>query len=664
MSKFYVIWSLKNPETMNNQRKIGLLFMIMMIATAGISQQSGAQMCSKRKSMSNFLPTFKSPNSPRHSFDVIHYLLTVDLYNNYTPPYDKSYSASNKVTIVADSVINAISLNAVNTSLAIDSVVPSSISFTHTGDFLNLNFNQTYSVGDTVRFTIYYKHNNVSDGAFYCNNGFVFTDSEPIGARKWMPCWDLPGDKATFELKAKVPATVLLSSNGLLQDSLKIADTIRYHWISRDPASTYLMIITSKDGFNLSTIYWHPPLHPQDSVPMRFYYNTGENPQGIINIMPEMLNFFSNMFTEHPFEKNGFATLSSEFAWGGMENQTLTSLCPNCWSEMLAVHEFAHQWFGDLITCATWADIVLNEGFATYCESLWLEHTQGELAYKNDVESNANTYFSNNPGWAISDPDWAINIPSTNVLFNGAISYSKGACVLHQLRYVMGDTAFFNGLKSYTNDAVNFRYNTATIHDFFAKMEQSSGLDLSWFMNEWMYVPNHPIYQIETLLGNTQVTTTIGQSNASYYKMPIELKYTFFDNTDTTVKVMNDFNNQSFTFNFIKQVTAFQFDPNNKIVLKEVGSNVTKISCIEDVLGFDAYPNPASESVNIAIRLKAPAVKVLTMYNNLGQEVYKIEIGADVYARDISLVGLSAGVYTIKLSNETSSTVKRLMVGK
>ena len=83
---------------------------------------------------------------------------------------------------------------------------------------------------------------------------------------------------------------------------------------------------------------------------------------------------YSELFGEHPFEKNGFATLNNQFVWGGMENQTLTSLCPNCWDEGLISHEFAHQWFGDMITCATWADIWLNEGFATYTEALWLEH--------------------------------------------------------------------------------------------------------------------------------------------------------------------------------------------------------------------------------------------------------------------------------------------------
>jgi aminopeptidase N len=490
----------------------------------------------------------------------------------------------------------------------------------------------------------------------------VFTDSEPIGTRKWMPCWDLPSDKATFELFAKVPSTVLLASNGLLKDSIKIADTIFYHWKSRDPISTYLMVITSKDGYKLQTTYWHPPLHPQDSVPMRFYYNDGENPQPVVSIMSSMADFFSNTFTEHPFEKNGFATLSGDFAWGGMENQTLTSLCPSCWQEMLAVHEFAHQWFGDMITCATWADIWLNESFATFSESLWLEHTQGYTAYRNDVESNANSYLSQNPGWAISEPSWALTTPNANILFNYQITYAKGACVLAQLRYVMGDTAFFNGMKNYTNDAVNFKLNTATIPDFYDKMQQSSGQDLDWFMNEWIYTPNHPIYTLNTVVNTLQVTTTMTQIGANFYKMPVELKYTFDDLSDTTIRVMNDVNNQNFSFTFTKPVTAFQFDPNNQIVLKQVQSSTVGVKDAENI-HFEIYPNPASETLNIAMTPSTTNQK-LVIRNSAGQEVYNTNISSGTAIKEISLKTLSAGVYTLQLVSNTTSITKRIVVAK
>ena len=103
---------------------------------------------------------------------------------------------------------------------------------------------------------IYYRHNNVSDNAFYAGNGLVFTDCEPEGARKWFPCWDKPSDKATVELRAKTPAVVKLGSNGRLADSITIGDTTYYHWVSRDPVATYLVVISSKIDYGLDIVYW------------------------------------------------------------------------------------------------------------------------------------------------------------------------------------------------------------------------------------------------------------------------------------------------------------------------------------------------------------------------------------------------------------------------
>ncbi|MBM3435236.1 MAG: M1 family metallopeptidase, partial [Bacteroidetes bacterium] len=366
--------------------KIRILTLVSLLFTGFCvnAQQSqftmGAEYCSMKKSMGHLLlkSVDFSPNSPKHSFDVLNYTLNLDIFNCFEPPYSHYFTASNTVTIQVDSALNHIELNAENTSMVIDSVAAPCVSFTHTGDILDIQFGQTYNPGDQITFTIWYKHNNVEAGGFYANNGFVFTDCEPEGARKWFPCWDKPSDKATLDLTAKVPLEVKLGSNGRLQDSTIVGNAIYYHWVSIHPVATYLIVMSAKVNYNLDIVYWHKISNPGDSVPIRFYYNSGENPGPMEDIIGEMCTYYSEAFGEHPFEKNGFATLNDEFYWGGMENQTLTSLCPGCWDEGLLAHEFAHQWFGDMITCGTWADIFLNEGFATWIETYWNE---GQLGY-------------------------------------------------------------------------------------------------------------------------------------------------------------------------------------------------------------------------------------------------------------------------------------------
>ncbi len=353
-----------------------LPFLFLFAALVSTAQQqippSGAYYCSMKKSKGHNLSDkpYNIAAVPPHTFDVIKYTMDVDLYACYSPPYPKNFNGSVIIQFRVDSVLNKIKLNADTTSLTIDSVRLSGVSFTHHNDTLKIQLNRTYVVGEVANVKIYYHHNNVTDNAFYVNTGTVFTDCEPEGARKWFPCWDHPSDKALFELTAKVKSTVKLGSNGKLVDSTFNGDVLTYHWKSDQNVATYLMVMTSKVDFQLNINYWHKLSNPADSIPLRYYFNLGENPAPVSSILPAMTTWYSQNFIEHAFDKNGFATLNPDFAWGGMENQTLTSLCPNCWQESLAAHEFAHQWYGDMITCGTWADIWLNEGFCHLVGSL------------------------------------------------------------------------------------------------------------------------------------------------------------------------------------------------------------------------------------------------------------------------------------------------------
>ena len=655
-----------------------LLCVTVLSNAQDFSTSRGAAYCAKKKtSVENLSRKPLNPNSgPRHSFDVIKYTLDIDIYNCYSAPYPKNFSASVIIAFKVDSTLNSIKLNAENYSLTIDSVRLAGVSFTHVNDYLNIQLNRTYNVGESANVKIYYKHKNVQDQAFYVNGGFVFTDCEPEGARRWIPCWDQPSDKALFDLTAKVKSNVKLGSNGRLADSTLVGDVLTYHWISEQNVATYLMVITSKVNYQLNIGYWHKISNPADSVPMRYYFNVGENPFPVSSIMSDLTTWYSENFIEHPFEKNGFATLNSDFAWGGMENQSLTSLCPGCWDEALAAHEFAHQWFGDMITCSTWADIWVNEGFATWAEAFWYESYQGYGAYKSDINNDASYYLSNNPGWAISDPQWAITTPSTNILFDYAITYMKGACVLHQLRYVLGDSLFFQTIKTYCADT-NLKFHSATVADFNATVNQVTGADYNWFFDEWIYQPNHPIYQNTYNfqdLGNSQWKVNFFmkqvQTNAPFFKMPVEVYIRFADGTDTTIRVMNDVNFQQFWWTFGKQPIFFRFDNDKQIVLK--GGN-TIVGVAEDISNagnpslFQNSPNPATNETVIRYGLCKPMHVKLEVTDMLGvvmmSPVDNIQLPGDHEVK-LDCSKLASGTYLYKLSSGSFEQVKKMVIIK
>jgi len=654
-----------------------LLPALILLTTITVNAQKGSEMCSARKrAMSqSSLKSLLSPGSPLHSFDVLNYEIHVNLYSNFINPYPNSFKAWEIVTFKVDSTLDQVQFNAANSSLIIDSVSLSANSYVHANDILTIALDQQYAPGSIVNVRIDYRHKNVSDGHFFADNGLVFTDCEPEGAQYWFPCWDKPSDKATVDVTAKVPDNVKLASNGRLQDSLITGDTIYYHWISRDPVSTYLVFMTAKVNYNLDIVYYQHVTDPTMFTPIRFYYNNGENPQWIEAIMPDMMTYFSTIFCEHPFEKNGFATLDGQFNWGGMENQSLTSLCQGCWGQSLVSHEFAHQWFGDMITCATWADITMNEGFATYGEALWLEHTSGYSVYKNEIDGDATSYKNNNPGWPIYNPDWAVNTPNVNDLFNGAITYNKGACVLHMLRYVMGDSLFFKGLRDYCADTVNFKYKTTTIQDFCNSMSQTYGQALNWFIDEWYKFPNHPVYQntyniVNLGGGNWRVKFYARQVQAgiAFFKMPLTLKIKFGANQDTVIRVMNDVNNQIFTFNFQQQPTQLVFDPNNDIVLKDGGTTVGMDESSFMPTGFflaQNVPNPFSGSTIIQFETPCRSQVNISILDIAGKEIKVLFQGIqDAGAHEIVLNAndLAPGVYFYRMDAGNFSQSRKMLI--
>ncbi len=510
-------------------------------------------------------------------FDILHYKLNLDLYNCFISPFPQSFNGSAEIKIKAEEEINNIILDANSYSILIDSTSGNIQSFNHSGGKLNLTFRNSISPNDSLYFTIYYKHKDVRDGAFFSDNGMVFTNNAPEGARNWFPCYDHPSDKATFELIAKTPANVLLGSNGSLIDSTIIADTIYYHWKSRDPVATYLTVISAKVNYNLDIIEWKNP-KTNEIIQTRFYWQDGENTANlnyIKTINNKMMDFFSEIFGTYPFEKNGYSSLNEHFVYGGMENQTLTSIGFDSWREILIVHEFAHSWFGNMITHKNWSDIWLNESFANYCEGLWIEHTKGKEDYKKFIKMEAERYFRENPGFAIHNESWNHETPPSSILYNGAIIYSKGACVLDMFRNVVGDSLFFKVLKTYTNDD-RFKFDNASTDDFISIVNKITGKDYTNFFDQWLNFPDHPGYQnfyvISEYDNEWQVDLTINQvqENEITYEMPVKLKIIFSDGTNEIKNILNTKLFETYSFTFDKEPIELIFDPYYDIILKEV----------------------------------------------------------------------------------------------
>ncbi|MBN8545039.1 MAG: T9SS type A sorting domain-containing protein [Ignavibacteria bacterium] len=654
------------------------LVALVLITTSIFAQEKrGYEYCAEKRHNSNSqsLLKYASVSEIKHSFDVLNYSLDLDIYNCFISPYSKAYTGSVVIKFAVDSTLNSITLNAVNTSIQVDSVSMAGTAFTHASNLLNITLDRTYQPGDTTEVKVYYKHKNVSDGAFYASGGTVFTDAEPEGARKWFPCYDRPSDKATVDITTRVPVTVKLGSNGLLKDSVNTGNEIYYRWVSRDPVATYLVVLSARVNYQLIILTWVDPVSG-DTIPVRLYANPGETVSS--NIRTAILNQFDGFagsYGPYPFEKNGYATLNSQFTWGGMENQTLTSLCSGCWSENLIAHEFAHQWFGDMISPSTWADIFLNEGFATFSEAVWEEVKTGGSydAFKNMILNDANQYKNSNPGWPIYNPSWAVVTPDVNTLFNTAITYSKGSCVLAMARYVMGSDSFFSAIKSYTSDP-RYRYRSCSIPEFIQKMSDAYGQDMSWFFEQWLYNPNHAIYAntysiYSPVHGSWLVNFTARQTqtNTVFFKMPIELKIFFADGGDTTVRVFNDENSQLFSFNFTRQPVSLMFDPNNEIVLK-VASTVVSVEN-EDAVPVEMilhanYPNPFNPETKIKFSLPDDGYLTLSVFNTNGEEVAVLAKGDySAGSHEISFFAgnLPSGVYFAVL-NSGGKTLRQKML--
>jgi hypothetical protein len=299
-----------------------------------------------------------------------------------------------------------------------------------------------------------------------------------------------------------------------------------------------------------------------------------------------------------------------------MEHQTMTST--TTFDENTLAHELAHQWFGDMVTCRSWSELWLNEGFAQYSTGLYLERQYGVDSYQAYMNSQFDR--AKLASGMVGVPDTS-NVRS---LFSSTLVYSKGASVLHMLRHALGDSVFFRSLSFYANNPI-LKYSTATTHDFQSVCESVSGKDLNYFFQEWIYGEGYPVYDYswdwksfkDSSVIILNIEQTSGRSNPIFFTMPIDIRITSTQR-DTTLTIFNDLQKQSFMITCNEKPSAVLLDPDGWI-LKYSFSDADRH--LSEYILEQNYPNPFNATTNIIYRLRRQGQVTLKVFDVLGREI-------------------------------------------
>ncbi len=477
-----------------------------------------------------------------------------------------------KIVGTGDS-LRTIKLDLIRSTMLIDSVTVAGRKSTFVQDSatFTIMLDRVYHRGEAVTTGIFY--HNTYDGrrfgdfvfaTFGTDNPWIWSTSETEMARFWWPCNDHPSDKAdSVDMIVTVDRNLKVGSNGILVSVTDNPDRTRtYHWHESYPIATYLVSVAIADYAAYSD-WWK--YTDRDSMEILNYVFPAdlEDAKENFSCVRDGLTIFSRLFGRYPFAKEKYGVAE---CGAGLENQTMISLALRHWSERNIIHELAHQWFGDMITCRTWSELWLNEGFTEYCNALYLEQKHGASEYRafiNDHMAQARNASGSLHLTDTTDPA---------KMFEGPLVYFKGASVLHMLRRILGDSLFFKVLYEYANDP-HLKYATATTEDFRAVCERTSGKDLGYFFDEWVYGEGHPTYKYSWTSehsGNGEsLTVRIRQFNyhskPDYFIMPVDLKI-WAGGKDSIITLWNDKPDQIFQIQWHRKPSLMILDPGNWIL--------------------------------------------------------------------------------------------------
>ncbi|HEX6333911.1 MAG TPA: M1 family metallopeptidase [Flavisolibacter sp.] len=506
--------------------------------------------------------------SAQQSIDVLHYRFDIRLSDQHDTVYGKTTISF----VVKDrehaSSFNLAGRNASGKGMHVVSVTGNesiSVPFRHADNRLVLEPKKQYANGDTVQVTVTYK-GIPSDGLIISKNKFgdrtFFADNWPDRAHHWIPCVDMPADKASFEFIVEAPAHYQVVSNGVKISEKKSGTGMKEtHWKEAIPLPTKVMVI-GVARFAIKE-YEHRPAN----IPVSAWVYPKDSTKGFYDyaLAPGIMEFFMDYIGPYPFSK--LANVQSTTMFGGMENASCIfyaeeSVTGTRSSEELIAHEIAHQWFGDMASEKSFTHLWLSEGFATYLTDMYLEKKYGTARMQERLEKEKGQViaFVRRSERAVVDS----TTPYMQLL--NANSYQKGAWVLHMLRHETGDSIFQKMLRTYYQQ---YKGANADTRDFQAVAEQVSGKDLGWFFNQWLYQPGIPSVTGKWKMDGDKLKIELRQTGTHTYRLPVEVAYTTASGRQFVQSVILE-KETELKFEPVERVIKVILDPGKKLLLQSV----------------------------------------------------------------------------------------------
>ncbi len=523
-----------------------------------------------------------------------------------------------------------------------------SVDFSHTNHFLFIEPDVLPAENESFATKVYYSGYGVSRGITNAvsedwNLPVTWTLSESFHAYEWWPAKQILTDKAdSVYVHLTVDEDIKAGSNGLLMRTTDMGNgKLRYEWESRYPINYYLISFAAADYMDFS---FAAPLGDGKEVLVQNYvYN---NPDYLIYNQYEIertavfLYTFSQLFGIYPFHEEKYGHCLAELG-GGMEHQTMTT--QGYFSYTLTAHELAHQWFGNYVTCSSWQDIWINEGFASYSEYLALE-ADGRTADARDWLEYAHER-------AFMEPSGSVYVPfedarSEERIFNYNLSYKKGAALLHMLRKEIDeDSLFFQSLKNYLN---TYKNGNASGEDFIASVNATTGNNYTDFFDSWYYGKGFPTFHTEwkhyenTLYLNIQQESSAG-NNLFIQHLDI---YLWGPEEDTTLRVFMDQETKTWKIPVEGDFHQLTLDPKNKIL-----NNPGTVTSLHENLNkhdIEVYPNPASNYLKVIVPDHLHGT--LNIYTLEGKQI--IHQAYEAPEATLNVSKLDQGIYLLEIKDK------------